>query len=594
MPAPGRGSLRRFLAALVGHRPGRLAWVVVVQVASALTQGIGLLMLVPLLALAGVGDEGDGGPLLDAARRVFESIGLPLTLRSMLAAYVAVVAVFAGLAAYQAVLSARYRLEFVDSLRERAYQAIAHAEWRHLLARRSSDLLAALTVDVGMVTQGAMAALSLGVASVVVAVQLAVAVGISPAVTALAAVTGALLGVVVWPLVRRSRRLGRQLVVHNHGVLAAVTGFLDGLKPAKAHGLVDGHVGGFVEAVSGARRSQVDFARAQAVATAAQVVMTSVVLAVLVEVAVTRLDVPLPELLVLAFVFVRLVPRLTQAQAWVQVLAQALPGFESLEEVIRDCESARERCEDPPAPERRPGGVPARLALTDCVLLDRVSFSHRQPSGEEVDVLHEVTLELPAGATTALVGPSGAGKTTVADLALGLLRPTSGRVLVDGTPLAGDRIAAWRQSVAMVPQDPFLFHDTVRANLTWARPGATEAELWEALAAAAAADLVDGLPQGLDTVVGDRGGRLSGGQRQRVALARALLRRPELLVLDEATTSIDPANERDILAALGALRGRMAVLVISHQPSATVGADRVIALAGGRVIVSDFPAGRRP
>jgi ATP-binding cassette subfamily C protein len=194
-----------------------------------------------------------------------------------------------------------------------------------------------------------------------------------------------------------------------------------------------------------------------------------------------------------------------------------------------------------------------------------------------------VTLELPARSTTALVGPSGAGKTTIADLAVGLLAPASGRVLIDGAALTGGLVARWREAVAMVPQDVFLFHDTIRANLLWARPSASESDLWQALALASAETFVRRLPACLDTVVGDRGERLSGGERQRIALARGLLRQPALLVLDEATSSLDAGNEAAVLDALAMLHGRMTILVIAHQHSTLRDADQVITVADGRV-----------
>jgi len=136
----------------------------------------------------------------------------------------------------------------------------------------------------------------------------------------------------------------------------------------------------------------------------------------------------------------------------------------------------------------------------------------------------------------------------------------------------------------MVPQDVFLFHQSIRANLLWAQPGASEGDLWRALALASAEAFVRQLPDGLDTVVGDRGERLSGGERQRVALARALLREPALLVLDEATSSLDAGNETAILDALATLHGRMTILVIAHQHSTLRDADQVITVADGRVV----------
>jgi ATP-binding cassette, subfamily C, bacterial len=585
--------------ALTAGNPRRLAWVLAVQVIAALIQGVGLLLLVPLLELAGVGRASSAGGLMARAREAFHALGIPLSLSAMLVVYVAVVTMAAALTAYQNVLLVRYRLEFVDGLRQRLYGTIARAEWRHLLGLRQSDLLTALTIDVSWVGQGTLAVLNLGVAVVVITVQVAVALRISPAVTGLAMATGIGLAALMWPLVARSRRLGRELVQFNRGVLASVTGFLDGLKLAKVHGLEPGHLASFDSAIVRARRSQIDFAKAQAAAGAVQFSATAVVLAVLIDVVAGQRAVSLAELLVLAFIFTRLVPQVTQAQSNVQTLAQSLPAFGELTAVIDDCARAAEEGEPQPAPgrpgRRRPVLFDRPPALCDRLRLDDVCFSYRRPDGQPVEVLHGVSLEVPARATTALVGPSGAGKTTIADLAVGLLVPTSGRVLVDGTALAGELIPRWREEVAMVPQDVFLFHQSIRANLLWAQPGASEGELWRALALASAEALVRQLPDGLDTVVGDRGERLSGGERQRIALARALLREPALLVLDEATSSLDAGNETAILDALAMLHGSMTILVIAHQRSSLRDADQVITVADGRVVPTrrhDVLAGR--
>jgi ATP-binding cassette subfamily C protein len=539
------------------------------------------LLLVPLLEVAGVSKASSAGGLVHLARSALGAFGVPLTLGALLVTYVLVIALAAVLTAYQSVMLVRYRLEFVDGQRRRLYRSIARAEWRHLLGLRQSDLLTALTVDVNWVGQGTLAVLGLGVAAVVMAVQLAVALRISPAVTGLATLTGGVLAALVWPLVGRSRRLGRELVLHNRGILASVTGFLDGLKLAKAHGLESGHLDSFDSAIAGARRSQIDFARASATATAVQLALTAVVLAVLVDVAVDHLHLALSELLVLAFIFTRLVPQITRAQSQIQTLAQTLPAFDELQSVIADCDRATEMGElrsIPSDSSRQPLDLEDRLSFED------VSFSYRRPDGQPIEVLHEVTFDLPARTTTALVGPSGAGKTTLADLAIGLLFPSSGHVLVDGVPLSGNTVARWRDVIAMVPQEAFLFHQSIGANLLWAQPEATEDEMWEALGAASAEQFVRHLPEGLNTVVGDRGARLSGGERQRIALARALLRRPALLVLDEATNSLDTGNENMILHALAQLHGQITMLVIAHQPSTIRDADQVVTVDHGRIV----------
>ena len=172
-------------------------------------------------------------------------------------------------------------------------------------------------------------------------------------------------------------------------------------------------------------------------------------------------------------------------------------------------------------------------------------------------------------------------------------------MLVDGERLGAERLAAWRRQIAYVPQETFLFNDTVRANLMWVRPDASEEDLWEALRLAAAADFVSRLPQRLDTVIGERGVLVSGGERQRLALARALLRRPRVLILDEATSSLDSENELQIQRAIDGLHHQMTIVIITHRLSTIRGADVIHVLDDGRLVESGAwadlyarPAGR--
>jgi ATP-binding cassette subfamily C protein len=198
-------------------------------------------------------------------------------------------------------------------------------------------------------------------------------------------------------------------------------------------------------------------------------------------------------------------------------------------------------------------------------------------------VLSDVSVRIEAGTTVAVVGPSGAGKTTLADVLLGLVQPASGRVLVDGELLTAGNAASWRAQVGTVPQEVFLFHDTVRANLQWAAPDVTDDDIWRALEAGSAAGFVGALPAGLDTVVGDRGYLLSGGERQRLALARAFLRRPRVIVLDEATSALDHENEQIVQRAIESVGGDITLVVIAHRLSSIRRADRIVVIDAGRV-----------
>ncbi len=565
----GARVLARELAAMA---PGHCALAALLLLTAGVTEAFGLLMIIPLLQAAGLIDAGgEGVAMVEAATGFVSSLGLPLNLPSVLAVFLFLAAVRSATAWGRGVVTTQLRLKFTDRVRGDLYAAVANASWGHLLGRRRSDVQHMLTDSVGRVGQAAFLLLQLAVGATLMLFQLAIAVMVSPTTAAIAVALGLGLAAVGVPMVRRSHRLGRDLTESGRVLRGHTTDFLDGLKPAKIHNAELAHVERFLRQTAEVRHRQVAFATLSGGTSAALSFAAAAALAGLVWYALAVSGLALAELALLALVFARVTPAMLRLLQQTQALANALPAQAAATGMANELRAAAE-------PIGTGGAAPA-LILARGIEARNVGFVY---PGAPAPALRGVSCDIPAQGLFAVTGPSGAGKTTFADLLLGLLEPSEGAIHVDGAPLRGAALRRWRRATAAVPQEPFLLHESVRSNLAWARPGATEAEMRKALELAAA-DFVDELEQGLDTVVGDRGGRLSGGERQRVALAAALLRKPALLVLDEPTGQLDRDNEARVIETLRRLRGQATMVVITHGDALLREADQVLTLDARRL-----------
>jgi ATP-binding cassette subfamily B protein/subfamily B ATP-binding cassette protein MsbA len=278
----------------------------------------------------------------------------------------------------------------------------------------------------------------------------------------------------------------------------------------------------------------------------------------------------LPSLVTFVLALQKLNGRITILTATFNQLADNSGRFQRLNQIL--------------SPEgkqfRRLGGLPLG-PLQQSISLEKVSLRY---APELEPALSDISLLLPKGQMLGLVGPSGAGKSSIADLLTGLYAPTAGRILIDGTPLEQLDLAGWQQRLGVVSQDTFLFNATISENIAFGTPGATQGKIEAAATAAQAAGFIESLPNGYNTLVGERGYRLSGGQRQRLSLARAILREPELLILDEATSALDSQSERLVQEAIERFERNHTMLVIAHRLSTIVRADQILVLEGGRVV----------
>jgi ATP-binding cassette, subfamily C, bacterial len=569
------GMYMRMLLSVIGS--WKVGMALVLMLCVSVTQGAQLLLLVPLMQLVGLDvQQGSMSWLADFVSSALAIVGMRPTLVTVLSAFVLLSTVLALVRRYQLIFNYQLQENFASSLRRRLYRAIANTDWLTFSRSRSSDFTHALATEIGRIGAATAIFLHLITSILLSALYVLFAFQLSEMLTTLVFVSGAGLLVVLRKKIQAARQTGEDVSLATNGLYAAAIEHLAGMKVTRSYGAEERSANVFERVAKRVEQMNLNMVRNQAETGFWFNTGSIVILCVLLYAAFEVLGMSAAELLLLLFLFNRIIPLFSGIQRDYQQCLNVLPAFIGVTELLARCEAAT---------ELRPASLPTPLEsieLREAIRFEMVSFAYDK---ESAAAIQELNLTIRAGETTAIVGPSGAGKSTIADLAMGLITPSCGRVLVNETPLDGGHMQSWRSHIGYVAQDTFLFNDTVKANLLWARPGATETEIVQALKLAAG-EFVFELPQGVETVLGDRGVRLSGGERQRLALARALLRKPSLLILDEATSALDSENERRIQDAIERLHGRMTILVITHRLSTIRGADVIHVLERGRLVES--------
>ena len=581
-PVP-RADWRR-LGAFLRHfraKGGRKAlFALAMQTLSLLTEGISILLLVPIL---GIVARSDGALSMALPETTLTSMlglaGVEVALGHALVAFVALIALATAFNRFQSVLLSDVLIGIVNSTRLDLLRAIARARWEHVARMRAADLTHLLIGEVDRLSLAAGTVFNVARTIIALGVYTALSVIVSLPMALSAAVLGLAAMVLMRPIRRGADHLGRS-VAHNRQEQYRIAGdLLAGLSVVKALNVEARSVGRLTDTLERMRHDALDYARLSSLGRALFQVFNAIGAALFVWVALVVMGMPLAEIVVLLLVLMRAAPKVILLQQLAEQVLVNLPAFDAVQAAVKDLRDHAE--------PSRPEAAPPRLAHALCC--EGVGYRYPGKTDETASpmpALEDVTLRFAVGEVTALTGPSGSGKSTLGALLIGLAAPSAGRITIDGRPLGADQLRPWRDQVGFVPQDTFLMHDTIAANLRLAWPDASEATLWEALEQAQARAFVAALPEGLGTVVGDRGERLSGGERQRIALARALLRRPRLLVLDEATSALDAENQTLIAASITELKRDMAIVTIAHRPSMIALADQVVTLRSGRVVES--------
>jgi ATP-binding cassette subfamily C protein len=536
-------------------------------------EGFGILLLVPLLTIlfeAGAAEGGSMGNFLFA--------WLPANL-DPLARLATLLGLFAALMMARAVILWRrdsllghLQVAFVEDQRSTLARRLGAARWPILARLGHGRVTHLMGGDIQCIGAGVHFLFQGSVAAVMLAGQAVVALVLSPSL-ALISIGMMLIGALLLStVIKKSADVGRLMTHANLALMTSVGQFLGGIKVAMSQNIQHHFVDRFERELAIAADQQARFIGQQALLRAYWSLLGAGIGGVTVLAGYALLDLPAAVLIAVLVILARISGPASQIQLGVQQIAYSLTAWDAVSAMNRDLAKAEAPAAGAAAGTEWPRGS---------IRVEHVTFRHAGASDdpEAGTGLVDLSLTIEPGEIIGLEGMSGAGKTTLADLLCGLLVPQSGRISIAGIELTEENAASWQERIAYIAQDPVLFNESVRDNLLWANPR-DESAIARVLFLAGADRLVERLPQGLETIVGERGTLISGGERQRLALARALLREPHLLILDEATNAIDVAAEAEILKRLRDLTPCPATLIIAHRRESLLFCDRVLRLGG--------------
>ncbi|MEX2461046.1 MAG: ABC transporter ATP-binding protein [Paenibacillaceae bacterium] len=544
----------------------------------SLLEGLGVLLLLPMISISGIADVNAGASplsgIMNFVKEFPQTLGLPL----ILCMYILLIVGQNLLQRSLTIRDTSIQQRFVRHLRLDAYKALLQSNWIFFVRRRNSDLIHLLTSELTRVGFGTNLILQLITSVIFTLIQISIAFWLSPTMTIFVLSFGLLLTLFSRKFIKRARVLGGQTSQLSQSFHAGISDQLNGIKEIKSNSLEESRLTWFHALTRKMEIEQVEYIKLRSASQLLYKIASAVLIAAFIYLSVMVFHTQMEQLLLIFVIFSRLWPRFTGIQSNMEHISAALPAFKAIIKLQEECIAAKEF-----HLENGQEYIKVKpIEVNQEIECRHVSF--RYNPNESRYALHDINFQIASKQTTAIVGRSGAGKSTLIDILMGLIQPENGQVLIDGIPLQSDQILALRQSISYVPQDPFLFHASIRENLLMIEPGATEKQLWEALEFSVSAEYVRRLPQGLDTIIGDRGVRLSGGERQRIVLARAILRKPSILIMDEATSALDTENEARIQEALDRLKGTMTIIVIAHRMSTIRNADQVIVLDQGEIV----------
>lgn len=563
--------------AMISGRKGRLAAVYVL--AGAVLEGVGLSLLVPLIGIIFDSDDKYG-----FVGRLASTVFARLSISDQMAKLFVTLGMFGFLMlARTFVMTARetaifdVQRRFIDEQRWRIARNLAAIRWDRMMQIEHAMITSLMGSEIQRLGIGVQLMLRAITAVSIAFAQIAIAFLLSPTLSVIILIASAL---GAWPLksmLVRARNLSGRVTDANVALLNSTTQFVSSIKLASSQALEARLMRETEKTMHDISETQFAYVKQEILTQSMIGGLGAAVAAGLILLGYSWLHVPPPQLIALLLVVTRMVTPVSQIYVGAQQFSFVVAIYDRLSDVSRELsEYARPRQASLTTVAVPPGPI----------IFERVSYRHHAQTTDLGTVqgkgLFNLNLRIERGEFLGITGCSGIGKTTFADLLVGLYEPQSGIITAGGQVLNESSLSSWQTELSYVSQDTILFRDSIRRNLSWTASGASEKELWTALEICGASDFVERLEMGLDTVLSDRGASISGGERQRIALARALIRKPKLLVLDEATSAIDSGGEYDILNRLRHMSKRPTIVLIAHRTENLALCDRVLRFESSR------------
>lgn len=545
-----------------GFLPKQQTFLLFLMVIQGITAGVGLLLIIPLLQLIGL----DTGPQINdqvsgLANDIYSWLGIHPNLATILLSYIAIVTIIATLRYQLLVRSVSVQQHYISHLRHKLFHSLLYCRWQFISQNKTSEFFHGLTGQIQTIGVASLLMLTSLSQLIIAVIMLVLSLFISWHITLFAILFLSLLIIVISPFNRKVYRSGNTQLISYKSLFQQLSEQLSSLKMIKSF-TGESHYIDQLNLVSQQLEQQhIQLTRANAVTQWIYIVGTVVALSLFFYVSLVFFDISLASNLLLLIIFARQLPQISSLQKNYQQLLHKIPAINDVERLYKSSFQERESIEQ----------LDSSPTFNQYIKLANVSYCYPE---KKQPVFEDLSLQINKNETVAIIGDTGVGKSTLTDLIAGLIEPTSGEIFCDTIALSDANRLAWRQQVAYVTQDVFLFNDTIRANMTWVvDKEISDNELWQALEKAEAKDFVTRLPNQLGSIVGDRGVRLSGGEKQRLAIARALLLNPQLLILDEATNALDYESEKRVQNSLRRLKGKITLVIISHNTSAIEDVD---------------------